>query len=86
MRRSIATVSLSGSLKEKIEAVAAAHFDAVEIFENDLLFYEGSATEIRSVADNLGLQICLFQPFRDLKGFYPISSIGTSIVPNENLI
>ena len=38
MRRAIATVSLSGSLKEKIEAVAAAHFDAVEIFENDLLF------------------------------------------------
>jgi 4-hydroxyphenylpyruvate dioxygenase len=71
MRRSIATVSLSGSLKEKIEAIAAAHFDAVEIFENDLLFYEGSATEIRSVADNLGLQICLFQPFRDFEGVSP---------------
>ncbi len=71
MRRSIATVSLSGSLKEKIEAIAAAHFDAVEIFENDLLFYEGSATEIRSVADNLGLQICLFQPFRDFEAVSP---------------
>jgi 3-dehydroshikimate dehydratase len=71
MRRSIATVSLSGSLREKIEAVAAAHFDAVEIFENDLLFYEGSATEIRSVADNLGLQICLFQPFRDFEAVPP---------------
>ena len=71
MRRAIATVSLSGSLKEKIEAVAAAHFDAVEIFENDLLFYEGSATEIRSVADNLGLQICLFQPFRDFEAVLP---------------
>jgi 4-hydroxyphenylpyruvate dioxygenase len=71
MRRAIATVSLSGSLKEKIEASAAAHFDAVEIFENDLLFYEGSATEIRSVADNLGLQICLFQPFRDFEAVLP---------------
>ena len=71
MRRSIATVSLSGSLKEKIEAIAAAHFDAVEIFENDLLFYEGSAAEIRSIADNLGLQICLFQPFRDFEAVAP---------------
>jgi 4-hydroxyphenylpyruvate dioxygenase len=71
MRRSIATVSLSGSLKEKIEAIAAAHFDAVEIFENDLLFYEGSSTEIRSIADNLGLQICLFQPFRDFEAVLP---------------
>jgi sugar phosphate isomerase/epimerase len=71
MRRSIATVSLSGSLKEKIEAIAAAHFDAVEIFENDLLFYEGSATEIRSVAENLGLQIGLFQPFRDFEAVSP---------------
>lgn len=71
MRRSIATVSLSGSLKEKIEAIAAAHFDAVEIFENDLLVYEGSATEIRSVADNLGLEICLFQPFRDFEAVSP---------------
>ena len=32
--RSIATVSLSGSLDEKLRAVAAAGFDAVEIFEN----------------------------------------------------
>lgn len=71
MLRSIATVSLSGSLNEKIEAIAAAHFDAVEIFENDLLFYEGSATEIRSIANDLGLQICLFQPFRDFEAVSP---------------
>ncbi|MBV9298185.1 MAG: sugar phosphate isomerase/epimerase and 4-hydroxyphenylpyruvate domain-containing protein [Verrucomicrobia bacterium] len=71
MLRSIATVSLSGNLKEKIEAIAAAHFDAVEIFENDLLFYQGSATEIQSVAGNLGLQICLFQPFRDFEAVSP---------------
>ena len=36
MKTSIATVSLSGSLSEKLEAIAAAKFDAVEIFENDL--------------------------------------------------
>jgi len=40
--RSIATVSLSGSLDEKLRAIAAAGFDAVEIFENDLLSFNGS--------------------------------------------
>ena len=47
MRRSIATVCLSGTLPEKLEAAAAARFDAVEIFENDLLFYDGSPREVR---------------------------------------
>lgn len=42
MRTSIATVSLSGSLGEKLEAIAAAKFDAVEIFENDLVTFSGT--------------------------------------------
>lgn len=37
MRTSIATVSLSGSLTEKLTAASRAGFDGVEIFENDLL-------------------------------------------------
>jgi hypothetical protein len=53
MRRSIATVSLSGTLRAKLEAVAAARFDAVEIFENDLLFFDGSARSIRNLASDL---------------------------------
>jgi 4-hydroxyphenylpyruvate dioxygenase len=68
MRRSIATVSLSGTLPEKLEAIAAARFDAVEIFENDLLFFNGSARQVRGIAADLGLQIALFQPFRDFEG------------------
>ncbi|MBV8766322.1 MAG: sugar phosphate isomerase/epimerase and 4-hydroxyphenylpyruvate domain-containing protein, partial [Hyphomicrobiales bacterium] len=68
MRRSIATVSLSGTLPEKLEAAAAARFDAVEIFENDLLFFDGSAKEARLLAADRGLEISLFQPFRDLEG------------------
>ena len=40
--RSIATVCLSGTLPDKLEA-AAAGFEAVEIFENDLLTFDGSA-------------------------------------------
>ena len=37
MRKGIATVSLSGLLADKLEAVAAAGFDGVEIFDNDLV-------------------------------------------------
>ena len=68
MQRSIATVSLSGTLPEKLEAIAAAGFDGVEIFENDLLYYAGSPREIRQRCADLGLSISLFQPFRDFEG------------------
>ncbi|MBC9206789.1 sugar phosphate isomerase/epimerase and 4-hydroxyphenylpyruvate domain-containing protein [Roseomonas aerophila] len=65
--RSIATVCLSGHLLDKLEAAAAAGFDGVEIFENDLLTYEGSPAEIRRLAEDLGLAITIFQPFRDFE-------------------
>jgi 4-hydroxyphenylpyruvate dioxygenase len=68
MRRSIATVSLSGTLPEKLEAIAVAKFDGVEIFENDLVFCPLSPREIRAMTDDLGLTIDLFQPFRDMEG------------------
>ncbi|MBA2931030.1 TIM barrel protein [Pseudomonas sp. CCUG 57209] len=68
MQRSIATVSLSGTLPEKLEAIAAAGFDGVEIFENDLLYYDGSPREVRQMCADLGIAITLFQPFRDFEG------------------
>ena len=68
MHRSIATVSLSGTLPEKLEAIAAAGFDGVEIFENDLLYYDGSPREIKQMCADLGIAITLFQPFRDFEG------------------
>jgi 4-hydroxyphenylpyruvate dioxygenase len=66
--RSIATVSLSGSLDEKLRAIAAAGFDAVEIFENDLLSFGGSPRDVAQLCRDLGLSICAFQPFRDFEG------------------
>jgi 4-hydroxyphenylpyruvate dioxygenase len=68
MQRSIATVSLSGTLPEKLEAIAAAGFDGVEIFENDLLYYDGSPRNVRQMCADLGIAITLFQPFRDFEG------------------
>lgn len=66
--RSIATVSISGTLPEKLSAIAAAGYQGVEIFENDLLYYTGTPADVRNMADDLGLKITLFQPFRDFEG------------------
>lgn len=68
MRHAIATVSLSGTLPEKLEAVAAAGFDGVEIFENDLLYFDGSPRDVRRIVTDLGMEVSLFQPFRDFEG------------------
>lgn len=65
--RAIATVCLSGDLRTKLEAVARAGFDGVEIFENDLLSFEGSPGEVRRLCERLGLSIVAFQPFRDFE-------------------
>src|SRR4029079_8273004 len=67
MLRSIATVSLGGTLVEKLNAIAAAGFDGVEIFENDLLYFDGRPAEVRTICADLGLRVLLFQPFRDFE-------------------
>ncbi|MET7945018.1 TIM barrel protein [Streptomyces sp. NPDC005302] len=71
MRTSIATVSLSGSLTEKLEAVSRAGFDGVEIFENDLLGCPLAPEQVRGRAADLGLSIDLYQPFRDFDSTSP---------------
>ena len=68
MEFAIATVCLSGTLDEKLQAVARAGFKSVEIFENDLLSYSGTPAEVRRMADDLGLRIAVYQPFRDFEG------------------
>ncbi len=65
---SIATVSLSGDLAEKLAAIAAAGFDAVEVFENDFLSFDGSPRDVGRMIADLGLRIAAFQPFRDFEG------------------
>jgi 3-dehydroshikimate dehydratase len=67
MFRSIATVSLGGTLVDKLTAIAAAGFDGVEIFENDLFYFEGTPADVKRIADDRGLRIMLFQPFRDFE-------------------
>ncbi len=67
LRRSIATVSLSGTLEEKLHAAALAGFDGIEVFEADLLGCPWSPAEVRSRCGDLGLRVELFQPVRDLE-------------------
>ncbi len=68
MRTAIATVCISGTLKEKLEAIAEAGFRAVEIFENDLIAFPGTPADIRNICRDLGLTIITYQPFRDFEG------------------
>lgn len=68
MQTSIATVSLSGGLAEKLEAIAAAGFTGVEIFEADLLSFNGTPRDVASMVSTLGLKMVTFQPFRDFEG------------------
>lgn len=65
MRTGIATVCLSGTLKEKMQACAIAGFDGIEIFEQDLVTSPLNPEEICKMAADLGLTLDLYQPFRD---------------------
>ncbi|MDN5701079.1 MAG: sugar phosphate isomerase/epimerase, partial [Kocuria sp.] len=65
MRTSIATVCLSGTLEEKMQAAALAGFDGIEVFEQDLVVSPSSPEDLRGMAAELGLSLDMYQPFRD---------------------
>lgn len=68
MKTSIATVCLAGDLPSKLAAIAAAGFDGIEIFEQDFIAFDGSPAEVGKMVRDHGLEITLFQPFRDFEG------------------
>lgn len=68
MKTSIATVSISGNLREKLAAIAKAGFSGIEIFEQDFIADTGTPEEIGNMIRDHGLDITLFQPFRDFEG------------------
>jgi len=68
MLTSIATVSVSGTLDEKLSAIAEAGFGGVEIFESDLLGFDGTAGDVGRLIHDLGLVCTCYQPFRDFEG------------------
>lgn len=68
MKLAIATVSIGGTFDEKLTAIAAAGFDGIEIFEIDFLAFDGTPREVGQMVRDRGLEILLFQPFRDFEG------------------
>ena len=59
MKTAIATVCLSGALDEKLEAIARAGFERVELFEADLLSFNGTPADVRRMIDDAGLTTIL---------------------------
>src|SRR5690554_7580908 len=68
MYSSIATVCLSGSLEEKVDAIAKAGFEGLELFENDLTAFSGTPQEAGELIRDRGLKLVTLQPFRDFEG------------------
>src|ERR1700727_2609097 len=68
MLTSIATVSISGTLDRKLAAIASAGYGGVEIFENDLLGFDGTAADVGRMITDFGLVCTCYQPFRDFEG------------------
>jgi 4-hydroxyphenylpyruvate dioxygenase len=71
VRLGIATVSLSGLLADKLDAIAKAGFDGVEIFDQDLVACPLSPREVAARCADLGLTVDLLQPVRDVEGVPP---------------
>ncbi len=68
MLSSIATVSISGTLDRKLAAIADAGYGGVEIFESDLLGFDGTAADVGRMIVDFGLVCTCYQPFRDFEG------------------
>jgi 4-hydroxyphenylpyruvate dioxygenase len=68
MKTSIATVSVPGTFAQKLEAIAAAGFDGIEIFEQDFIASDFTPEDVGRMVRDAGLAITLFQPFRDFEG------------------
>ncbi|KPL52924.1 3-keto-5-aminohexanoate cleavage protein [Prosthecomicrobium hirschii] len=68
MKTSIATVSISGDFRDKLKAIQSAGFDGIEIFEQDFIATDASPREVGAMVRDHGLEIMLFQPFRDFEG------------------
>ena len=67
MKTAIATVSISGNFTEKLDAIATAGFDGLEIFEQDFIAHDGNPRDVGDLIRSKGLEITLFQPFRDFE-------------------
>lgn len=68
MNLCVATTSVPGDLPAKLEAIAEAGFQSVELHEPDLIGFSGNVEDIAKRAKALGLHIEVLQPFHDFEG------------------
>jgi 4-hydroxyphenylpyruvate dioxygenase len=64
----LSTTSIPGGLESKLEAIAEAGFSGIELHEPDFTGCDLTAAEAGRLARDLGLKICLLQPFSGLEG------------------
>ncbi|MCM2131382.1 sugar phosphate isomerase/epimerase family protein [Larsenimonas rhizosphaerae] len=90
----IATVSLGGDLMDKLDVIAQAGFEGVEIFESDIHHSRASTFEIGRHIKALGLRVTALQPMKDVEAtghlkrqlerleirFAIMSTLGTSLL------
>ena len=68
MTTSIATVSIAGDFREKLAAISRAGYTGIEIFEQDFIACDDRPIDVGWLVADFGLEIMLFQPFRDFEG------------------
>ena len=86
MKTSIATVCLSGGLSEKLQAIAAAGFRGVEIFESDLLSYNGTPADVAKEMSDPALWATLRFPGCDEASEFTVAvgSAGAAVGRTRN--
>ena len=67
-RLSVATTSVPGDLRQKLDTIAAAGFSGFALHAPDLTGFAGTAEDVRVHAQKLGLTVDVFQPFHDFEG------------------
>ena len=68
MALTISTKSVPGDILGKLRTISQAGFHGAELYEPDFTGFKGSASDINRLAEELGLEITLLQPFRDFEG------------------
>ena len=66
-KTSMATITFNGTIWEKVDAVASAGFDGIEIMAPDL--DETTPEELYQYCQSKNLEIIVLEPLRDLEGY-----------------
>ena len=74
---SVATASVRGDLLGKLDAIAEAGFDGIELHEPDLIGFSGTAAEVGAHAKKLGLTVDAFFTQDDFEEFEKTGRDGT---------